>query len=115
MQAWKPKDYIAPQVVAFPGLLNRFLAARIQLAVVQAVPALLSASESSHAERSEATFTTARLSFQEQITWRELLRGQAQLTEKETADKLGIWGLQNSADSASRPQKGGCLWKEHAQ
>ena len=84
-------------------LLNRFPIAIMYIAVVRAVPVLLPVSESSHAERSEATFKRARFSFQEKITWREPLRGgQAQPIEQEAADKLSIGGLRSSVGSASR-------------
>ena len=110
------KRYISGQLPAYPDLLNRYLAAKIQMAVYRAPPFLLSATRPdvitdacSKKRRAPAVkddtqekLKRCRFSFTEQITWTEPLRGTIPLPEKEIADNLATAGLRNTAENVGR-------------
>ena len=94
----KPLRFISAQLAAYPDLLNRYLVAKILMAIYTTPPVQLSAPKTDNSE----TLKRCRFSFAERITWSEPLRGTIPLTDKEIADNLAIGGLRNAADSVDR-------------
>ena len=103
-----------------PVLLQRFLLAKLRLAIRTAVPLWLTGSlpdgdgtitpaqtsptrkRPCDSKDPEAILKRCRYSFSERIVWTEPLRGRIDPTDKEKQDALAIGGLRNAADSVSR-------------
>ena len=102
MRSWTAKGYIGDDLRMRPKLLNRCMAAVIDLAMFRAVPVLLSASGSNPNRDNNPNMTIARFSFSEKLKWTEPLRGIEGSTDKEIQDKLAIGGLRDAAQSVAR-------------
>ena len=90
--------YVSEGLAAYPELLNKYLVAKLVMAVrvlLQAGPLFARTAPEQPAARAQAVFT-------ESVQWRDPLRGAIQPTDKEQADAVAIGGLRDTAESLSR-------------
>ena len=115
MRSWEPVVRYIPDRNDRPDTLNRFMALKLHMYVLKAVPLLVSASGKDPNEsvqqrmapkvrkiRSDDTFKKARFSFSEKITWLEPRLGYVPPTDKEIEDDLAIGGLRNAPAAVAK-------------
>ena len=115
VRAWEPLVRYTPDRNDRPDILNRYLALKLHLHVLKAVPLFLSASGCNPNEGATRTnavksrkvtgdeaFSKARFSFSEKLSWLEPRLGYVPLTDKEIAGDLAIGGLRNAPASVAR-------------
>ena len=113
--SWEPVVRYFPDRNDRPDTLNRYMALKLHVAVLKAIPLLVSASGKDPNESvqlrkapkvrkmsSDDTFKVARYSFSERITWLEPRLGYVPPTDKEVEDNLAIGGLRNAPASVAR-------------
>ena len=110
LREWRPTQFVASALAAYPPLLNRYIVAKLRRAIGD-----LSQPQASTPGSSSAPYTltprpgptdddanNARRRFSERIRWDQRVRGAIPPTEREIGDELALGGLRDAAGTVKR-------------